>query len=243
MLPSGIHLLFVDDDPNEIQTFSALYSGPQFITTTVLAELPEEAVANTVRALKGATPDLLVLDLYFRRSAEMPEGFDNLPNQRRQQLEAPLKHLEQGVCDLRAAFEQHAKDGSRLLRESHAVVHRSRAILDSWCKELGQSREGGLSLLRAMDKQFPNVPKVFYSRKATLKDARAALAGGAIDVLSKPDPSAAVVESAEIAKCFARYAGSRPPGFLSKWFDRWGARLKLSATGPEGEVWIEGSRD
>jgi len=51
---------------------------------------------------------------------------------------------------------------------------------------LGQSPAGGIALMRLLRKQYPTVPAVFYSRKATVVDVKAALDAGALDVLIKP---------------------------------------------------------
>ena len=66
---------------------------------------------------------------------------------------------------------------------------------------------------------------VFYSRKATLQDAKAALAAGALDVLAKPASSREQAEVPNIAGDFLTYCRSQPPAFLVSWLKKAGSRM------------------
>jgi hypothetical protein len=57
---------------------------------------------------------------------------------------------------------------------------------------------------------------VFYSRKATLDDAKQALAAGALDVVLKPEPSEEARKREAIAGAFSEYCQALPPDYLRR---------------------------
>ena len=231
-------IVFVDDDHTEVDTFVRLFNGPQFEVIPVTARDPSDGFERVVAALEGSLPSLFVLDLYFPRSRKYPTGFGNLPAEGLQSVTSGVSETRRALDSLGASLEEAPDDGKRLLREAHAVVHRARTLLDRWCKELGQSPDGGLDLLKALEGEYPRVPAVFYSRKATLQDAKQALAAGALDVLSKPDASLEFSQAAKLADDFQRYADSEPPTFLAKWAKKVGFRIGWRS-GPVAEVSVE----
>ena len=175
------HICFIDDDPDEIATFERLYDGVIFSVTSILAQDASHAIAKVDKALGRVIPDLFVLDLYFPLSADSPKSLSDAAG-----TTQDLDRLNDGIQELKSLLKASPAEGKQLLRLAHALVNRSRRLLDHWCKQLNQSPQGGIELIRRLRTSFPRVPKVFYSRKATLQDAKEAIAEGALDVLSKP---------------------------------------------------------
>jgi FixJ family two-component response regulator len=64
--------------------------------------------------------------------------------------------------------------------------------------------------MRLLQEKYPTVPVVFYSRKATVPDVKAALAAGALDVLIKPHRSLGV-EAVRTREILAGYCEGRGP--------------------------------
>jgi DNA-binding response OmpR family regulator len=84
-------------------------------------------------------------------------------------------------------------------------------MLRHWCDVLGQSPSGGIALMRVLREQYPTVPAVFYSRKATVVDVKAALDAGALDVLIKPHHSLEDAEAPRLREIPHRvFRRSRP---------------------------------
>lgn len=236
-------IVFVDDDPTEVATFMRLYHGSQFDVIPVTAENPHDGFTSVVKALRESSPSLFVLDLYFPRSRKVPTGFGGLPEEDFQSITSGVSETRRALDSLDVSIKQAPNDGQRLLREAHAVVHRSRELLDRWCHELGQSPQGGLDLLKALNGKYPNVPAVFYSRKATLRDAKQALAAGALDVVSKPDASLESSQAAKLVSDFQAYAEFKPPSFLAKWVKKVGFKVGWTSSGPVAEVSAELERE
>jgi CheY-like chemotaxis protein len=209
------HICFIDDDPDEIATFERLYHGDTFSVTSILAQDASKAASKVDKALGGATPDLFVLDLYFPLSSDSPTSLLDAAG-----TTQDLDRLNDSIQELRSSLEASRAEGKQLLRLAHVVVNRSRRLLDNWCKQLNQSPQGGIELIRRLNTSFPRIPKVFYSRKATLQDAKEAIAEGAIDVLLKPDPSLEESQATDITQLFMDYCQGKTPSFLSKWLDK-----------------------
>src|SRR5215471_12469850 len=62
-------------------------------------------------------------------------------------------------------------------------------------------------------KQYPTVPAVFYSRKATVVDVKAALDAGALDVLIKPHRSLEDAEAPRFREVLTAYCEGHGPGW------------------------------
>lgn len=235
-------IVFVDDDPTEVSTFMKLYDGTHFEVVPVTASDPHGGFISVVNKLGKNHPDLFVLDLYFPISNNVPTGFDGLSQQEFKNVTSAIVETRDALDSLDGSVKEAPHDGKRLLREAHTVVHRSRLLLDRWCTELGQSPQGGLNLLQELHEKYPDVPAVFYSRKATLRDAKEALAAGALDVVSKPDSSLESSQATKIAGAFQEYAEYKPPSFLAKWLKRVGVKIGFTPSGPTVEVSAEISR-
>ena len=95
------------------------------------------------------------------------------------------------------------------------------------------SPEGGMIVLRDIDKEWPGTPKVFYSVYATLADAKQAIEAGATDVLLKPDSTNEQEERDQadrISKLFLQYSGGEPPTFLQRLTKRFGLEIGFGTT-------------
>jgi len=71
-------------------------------------------------------------------------------------LRAEPLSLEQDKAEIRAAYRNYLTARARL-----------HSVLDAW----NQNANGGLELAESIAADYPKVPIVFYSRKATLEDA------------------------------------------------------------------------
>src|SRR5215468_3938260 len=85
---------------------------------------------------------------------------------------------------------------------------------------LGQSPAGGIALMRLLRKQYPTVPAVFYSRKATVVDVKAALDAGALDVLIKPHRSLEDAEAPRFREVLTAYCEGHGPAGAAPSADR-----------------------
>ena len=215
MSTASHHIVFVDDDPHEIGTFRRLFEA-RFRVSTVEARSPEAGLETAVATVGEAAVDLFVLDMYYPGGADAPTGFDAISARESAAQRLTLDALGAAATCLRDRFDADPADGKALLRQAHALVHRSRVVLDAWCAALDQSADGGIRLLQLLETRWPGVPKVFYSRKATLEDAKRCLAAGALDVLLKPDPSLEQEQARALAETFTEYCQGRSPAYLSR---------------------------
>jgi len=137
-------ICFVDDDEEfEIPLFCDVF-GEDFdiVATTNYAELKSQ-----INSRKDWTPDLFVLDLYF------PSGPAN--REAVEALRAEPLFVENDNAEIRTAYRNYLRAKTRLA-----------GVLDAW----KQNANGGLILAEKVVADYPDVPIVFYSRKATLED-------------------------------------------------------------------------
>jgi len=205
------HILFVEDDEAEIATFRRLYDGDQFVVTPFWVQLPRMVAPEIGKVLGARVPDLFVLDMYFPVTSDPPGGFtsDTIDDAR-----AHLARALRSAEELEGMFLDEsalAKKDTELLRAGAELVYWSQRMLRHWCDVLGRSSLGGIALMRLLHEKYPSVPAVFYSRKATVADVKAALEAGAVDVLIKPHRSIEDIEAIRIREAFDRYCdGQRP---------------------------------
>lgn len=69
-----------------------------------------------------------------------------------------------------------------------AEVDRAQKKLTDFLDPIGQSREGGLEIMRYLRENYPATPVVFYTRKGTLGDGVACLDAGADGICPKATP-------------------------------------------------------
>ena len=205
------HIVFIEDDEAEMATFRRLYEGDQFELTGVCIQSPRSVLPPLAEALGERVPDLFVLDLFFPAVSDPPGGFtaDTVDDAR-----AHLTRVLRAAEELEGMFLDDsalAKNDKELLRAGSELVYWSQRMLRHWCDVLGQSPSGGIALMRLLREKYPTVPAVFYSRKATVADVKAALAAGAVDVLIKPHRSVQEIEAVRIREVLARYCEGREP--------------------------------
>jgi len=206
------HIVFIDDSADELATFERLYSGGRFKVTAIQARKPSLALKQGTERLGASTPDLFVLDLFFPQTDTAPTG---LSPGAAQKARDQIASIIDAVSGLTRSFD----DGNRLLKEAHGVVVESQRLLSQLCQELRQSPRGGIKLMKDLDREYPGVPKVFYSRKAVIGDVKEAMRAGALDVLSKPHPSVEDREAPGLMEDFERCCAGQPSTWLTQWME------------------------
>lgn len=137
-------ICFVDDDEEfEIPLFCDVF-GEAFdlIAASNYAELK-----SLIDSREDWKPDLFVLDLYFPSGPANREAIEALRAE-------PLS-VENDNAEIRTAYRNYLRAKTRLA-----------GVLDAW----KQNANGGLILAEKVVADYPDVPIVFYSRKATLED-------------------------------------------------------------------------
>ena len=155
---------FIDDDAVfEIPLFKDVFGD----VYDVIAKDGYDAAEREIASRDEWTPDLFVLDLYF------PSG---PPDKRAvEKLTQSTLTLENDRAQMRAAYANHLRAKERL-----------EAVLDAW----RQGPDGGLEIAKQVVADFPGVPIVFYSRKATFEDSvRCMAADGVWGLQKKPTGS------------------------------------------------------
>lgn len=152
---------FVDDDKDfEIPLFERVFGDVYDVITADDYETASRRIAER----RGSPPDLFVLDLYFPSGQPDEAGVAAL---RRSMLS-----VDDDGAELRAAYTNFVRAQSRF-----------QAVLDAW----RQGPDGGLEIARRVVVDYPNVPIVFYSRKATFEDeVRCMAAEGVWGLEKKP---------------------------------------------------------
>jgi len=207
------HLMFIEDDESEMATFRRLFEGDQFELTGLCIQSPRSVLPALGQALGDRVPDLFILDMFFQAVSNPPGGFtpDTVGDAR-----AQLARVLGAAQELEGMFMDDSalqKNDKELLRAGSELVYWSQRMLRRWCDVLGTSPSGGIALMRLLREKYPTVPAVFYSRKATVPDVKAALEAGALDVLIKPHRSVEDAEAARIREILAAYCEGRGPGW------------------------------
>jgi CheY-like chemotaxis protein len=205
------HIVFIEDDESEMATFRRLYEGDQFELTGICIQTPRAIVPALAPALADRVPDLFVLDLFFPAVSDPPGGFtpDTVGEAR-----ARFARVLRAAQELEGIFLDESalqKSDKELLRVGSELVYWSQRMLRHWCDVLGTSPSGGIALMRILRDKYPTVPAVFYSRKATVADAKIALEAGALDVLIKPHRSLEDAEAGRFREILAAYCEGRGP--------------------------------
>jgi CheY-like chemotaxis protein len=152
---------FVDDDKDfEIPLFERVFGD----VYDVIAADDYEAAKRRIAERRDSPPELFVLDLYF--PSGQPDDEDVSA------LRRTTVTYKEDRAEMRTAY------GNYLRAES-----RHKAVLDAW----RQGPDGGLEIARRVVLDYPNVPIVFYSRKATFEDeVRCMAAEGVWGLEKKP---------------------------------------------------------
>ncbi len=137
-------ICFIDDDQEfEIPLFCDVF-GEAF---DIIASSDYVELKSQIDNRENWKPDLFVLDLYF------PSGESN--REAINALRAEPLSMKNDNAEIRTAYRNHIRAKERLAR-----------VLDAW----KQNADGGLKLAEKVTADYPDVPIVFYSRKATLED-------------------------------------------------------------------------
>ncbi len=137
-------ICFVDDDEEfEIPLFCDVF-GEAF---DIIAASDYAELKSQIDSREKWKPDLFVLDLYF------PSGPAN--REAVEALRADTLFVENDNAEIRTAYRNYLKAKARLA-----------GVLVAW----KQNANGGLILAEKIVVDYPDVPIVFYSRKATLED-------------------------------------------------------------------------
>ena len=137
-------ICFVDDDEEfEIPLFSDVF-GEAF---DIIAASDYDLLKCKIKNRENWKPDLFVLDLYFPSGSPDKEAINALRAQ-------PLS-IKNDNAGIRTAYINYLITKERL-----------DGVLDAW----KQNINGGLQLADKVISDYPDIPIVFYSRKATLED-------------------------------------------------------------------------
>ena len=137
-------ICFVDDDEEfEIPLFCDVF-GEAF---DIIAASDYAELKSQIDSREKWKPDLFVLDLYFPSGPANRESVEALKTE-------PL-FVENDNAEIRTAYRNYLRAKARLA-----------GVLDAW----KQNANGGLLLAEKVVADYPDVPIVFYSRKATLED-------------------------------------------------------------------------
>lgn len=150
---------FVDDDKEfEIPLFERVFGD----VYDVIAADDYEAARRQISEQRDSPPDLFVLDLYF------PSG--QADEQQVDSLRQTIVTYEDDRAEMRTAYGNFLRAQSRL-----------QAVLAAW----RQGPDGGLEIAGRVVADYPDVPIVFYSRKATFEDEVRCLAAEGVWGLEK----------------------------------------------------------
>lgn len=167
-------ICFIDDDEKfEIPLFCDVF-GKSFdiIAATNYAELKSQLDSR-----KDWMPELFVLDLYFPSG---PINQDEI-----EALKAESLSLENDNAEIRTAYRNYLKAAERL---------------GNILKARNQNANGGLKLAEKVSADYPRAPIVFYSRKATLKEAIRCLAARNVWWVEKKPTGSGPEETIELTK-------------------------------------------
>ncbi len=141
-------ICFIDDSQDfEIPLFEEVFGRTYALVTG------KDYREATSKMGADFQPDLFVLDLYF--------GWDAPAQDAIEALRSKLPEYEDDRADLRPAHRNYLRAEARL----RAVLRAHR-----------QGPDGGLELAEQAARDYPGVPIVFYSRKATFEDVVRCLA-------------------------------------------------------------------
>jgi DNA-binding NtrC family response regulator len=160
-----LNAAFIDDDADfEIPLFEEAFSGYFNITS---ASNYDDFI-KIIESKKEHVIDLFVLDLYFPD----PQKLTDTDSMKKFKGE-PIR-LKPDGANIRKAY-----NNNKLAEKRYTDM----------LSAYNQSIQGGLDLMYKIRERFGDVPVIFYSRKATIKDALYCLRAGAMEVIKKPTGS------------------------------------------------------
>jgi CheY-like chemotaxis protein len=196
-------ICFIDDDEKfEIRLFRDVF-GEAF---DIVAATDYFELKSQLDGRKGWMPDLFVLDLYFPCE---PVNQDEI-----EALRAEPLSLENDNAEIRTAYRNYLGAKARLAN-----------ILEVW----NQNANGGLKLAEKVAADYPKIPIVFYSRKATLEDAVRCLAAKNVWWVEKKPTGKDPAETIELTKSAKQRIAHRFETVISKTGSENVKRLKEAA--------------
>lgn len=196
-------ICFIDDDEKfEIRLFRDVF-GEAF---DIVAATDYVELKSQLDSRKGWMPDLFVLDLYFPCE---PANRDKI-----EALRAEPLSLENDNAEIRTAYRNYLRAKARLA-----------GILEAW----NQNANSGLKLAEKVAADYPKVPIVFYSRKATLEDAVRCMAAKNVWWVEKKPTGEDSAETIELTKSAKQRIAHRFKMVISKADSEKVKRLKEAA--------------
>jgi CheY-like chemotaxis protein len=165
---------FIDDDSQfEIPLFHDVFADVfDIVSATSYAEIKSQ-ISNR----ESWQPNLFVLDLYFPSGLPDQDAIEALKTE-------PLT-IENDNGEIRPASRNYLKAGNHLQR-----------VLDAH----KQGPTGGLELAKKVAVDYPDVPIVFYSRKATIEDVIRCLAAENVWAVERKPTGRNEAETIELTK-------------------------------------------
>jgi DNA-binding NarL/FixJ family response regulator len=164
-------LVFIDDDPKELDAFRHIVEGEYDYTTV---HWPSESAKLTI----DPAPDIFVSDLYLPSSA----GDKTPTTAERDEAARKAKKVADSFAGL---YGNAALDDKARLQDTMKAITAAYDVLRLQWIALGQSPHHGIAVLAKMKSYYPDVPFVFYSRKITPEDVIQVLQAGAVDAIRK----------------------------------------------------------
>ncbi len=196
-------ICFIDDDEKfEIRLFRDVFGE----TFDIVAATDYVELKSQLDSRKGWIPDLFVLDLYFPYE---PANRDEI-----EALRAEPLSLENDNAEIRIAYRNYLRARERLQN-----------VLEAW----NQNANGGLKLAEKVAADYPKVPIVFYSRKATLEDAVRCMAAKNVWWVEKKPTGKNSAETIELTKSAKQRIAQRFETIISKADSEKVKRLKEAA--------------
>jgi len=183
-------ICFIDDDEKfEIPLFCDVF-GECF---DIVAATGYAKLKSQINSRKNWAPDLFVLDLYFPSGPANQDAIEALKAE-------PLS-LENDKAQIRAAYRNYLRAGERF-----------HSILKAW----NQNAYGGLKLAETVSADYPKVPVVFYSRKATFEEAIRCMAAKNVWWVEKKPTGRNAAETIELTKSAKQRIALRFEAVISK---------------------------
>jgi len=196
-------ICFIDDDERfEIPLFHRAFDEIfDIITASDYATLKLK-----IDSREAWRPDLFVLDLYFPSGPTSQVTIEALKTE-------PLS-IENDNAEIRAAYRNYRRASTRF-----------RSILDAW----NQNSDGGLKLAEKVAADYPAVPIVFYSRKATLENVIRCLAANNVCWVERKPTGKDSAETIELTMSAKQRIANRFETVILKTDTEKIARLKNAA--------------
>ncbi len=175
---------FLDDSDFEVEAFREVFDGSFVVHTALDAREFHET----------PSPNLILLDLYFREPHERGSG-ENLDPTREWSSDAPVRRVLPQATRVKRATDairetlrkfDAANEGVDQMAEVADLRQHAEDLLDNVLQELNERPAGGLRVIQAMQAKHHGIPVAFLSRKCQREDVDQCRSAGAIAVLLKP---------------------------------------------------------